>query len=152
MNEIYDGYAMDKDEAHFVIDMYFVKKNGEKQHKTLSWSNGKWNGVREFYSLADLKEMDALEILFDDLPPVFRDNAKKLVLSQYESRSAWVPVTIGLPEEEGDYLIALETPRGIEVHEAYFFRLKWYDPVENYEVFEPIYWRQMPKPPKEFDE
>ena len=86
MIEIYDGYAMDKDETHIVIDMYFVKKGGEHQHKTLAWSNGKWKGIKEFYSLADLARMDALDILFDHLPPVFRKDAKDLVLRDYKKK------------------------------------------------------------------
>lgn len=37
MVEIFDDYAMDKDESEVVVDMYFVKKNGEHQHKSLMW-------------------------------------------------------------------------------------------------------------------
>lgn len=87
MIEIFDDYAMDKDESHFVIEMYFVKKDGSHQHKTLIWKNYKidmpYNQL--CYSEYNPNE-DALEFLFKHLPKIFHDRAKDVVLSQYEKK------------------------------------------------------------------
>lgn len=86
MVEIFNDYAMDKNESEVVIDMYFVKKNGEHQHKTLSWESQEEENEIKFYCAAELEEMDALDLLFDSLPETFRNLAKQRVLSQYEKK------------------------------------------------------------------
>lgn len=66
----------------------------------------------------------------------------------------WIPVTESLPEgKDGNYLVAMKTSRGIEVHEAYFFEAwdsyEWYDPVEEYQKYDVTHWMPLPEPPKD---
>jgi len=87
--EIFDDYGMDKDEAVIDIEMFFVKKNGERQHKGLCWraevEHG--DGPRKAVCAADLDNWDALDLLLDGIPSPFCDEARELILSQYEKKA-----------------------------------------------------------------
>lgn len=65
----------------------------------------------------------------------------------------WIPVTERLPEEKGNYLVVQDCWNGAEVHEAFFFRRDndygWFDPVEEYEKYNPTHWMPLPEPPKD---
>ena len=59
----------------------------------------------------------------------------------------WISVEERLPDAIGNYLAT----DGNTVFEAHFdFRstIKWFDPVEEYEVYSVTHWAKMPEPPK----
>lgn len=64
----------------------------------------------------------------------------------------WIPVEEKVPEEKGNYLVVQDCWNGAEVHEAFFFRRDndygWFDPVEEYEKYNPTHWMPLPEPPK----
>ena len=39
MNEYFENYGLDEEEAEIVVHMFFVKRNGEHQHKTVHWAD-----------------------------------------------------------------------------------------------------------------
>ena len=72
----------------------------------------------------------------------------------YEVMPNWTPVTERLPEgKDGNYIVAIKTSRGVEVHEAYYYKAwdsyEWYDPVEEYQKYDVTHWMPLPKPPEE---
>lgn len=87
--EIFDDYGMDKDEAVIDIEMFFVKKNGERQHKGLYWRAEveHEDEPRKAVCVADLDNCDALDLLLDGIPSPFCDEARELILSQYEKKA-----------------------------------------------------------------
>ena len=80
-------------------------------------------------------------------------NAISLIPSADVQPVTWIPVTERLPEEKGNYLVVFDCGYGAEVHESFFFRRDndygWFDPVENYEKYNPNHWMPLPKLPKD---
>lgn len=122
----------------------------EELVKRLRYKAG-WDESGDLEKAADAIEKLSMRIHGDEAAIAgMKREIERMVVAD---KPRWIPVTERLPEEKGNYLVVQNFGHGAEVHEAFFFRRDndygWFDPVENYEKYNPNHWMPLPEQPKD---
>lgn len=117
MIEIFQDYAMDKDEEYVQIDMYFRKNNGEEQYKVLSWSDETepFNWEDAMVCAADIPDLDGVNVTMPVHCPVC---GSQVVTIRHKGLLSYVECECGEKSTSGIQLDSVLVDWGIKCNKA----------------------------------